>query len=325
MILKIASLHLRASKALSLFMVLAGLAILSGSCEEEGPNIQLEPPEEDESPIDSTDLTDSTKSSDSVSRSDSIVKSLLRDTTYKASKGRSRQDKNILIEDFTGVRCNNCPKATDKIKSLKKDYGERVIALGIHSNINFSRPYDKSKENYRIQKGQSLYEEFGKPPQPAGMIDRFQFQGESGPILDYQKWKSKGPERLNSPAKANVYIKKFVEDNNQVTINVTVYFHEALNENINLTLAITEDNIIDYQLTPQEKVSDYEHDYVLRKILTPYLGERISGGPEAQTVISKGFQFSIEDNWKLENLNAVAFVHKSQPQHTVLQVEKIGI
>ena len=40
----------------------------------------------------------------------------------------------VLIEDFTGQKCVNCPKATDEIHVLQETYGEdNIIAVGIHS------------------------------------------------------------------------------------------------------------------------------------------------------------------------------------------------
>lgn len=42
--------------------------------------------------------------------------------------------KRVLIEDFTGQRCVNCPNASEMIESLQEQYGaENVIAVGIHS------------------------------------------------------------------------------------------------------------------------------------------------------------------------------------------------
>ena len=42
--------------------------------------------------------------------------------------------KRVLIEDFTGQRCVNCPSATETIKQLQDTYGkENVIAVAIHS------------------------------------------------------------------------------------------------------------------------------------------------------------------------------------------------
>ena len=40
----------------------------------------------------------------------------------------------ILIEDFTGQTCNNCPTGTEIINGIVSTYGEdNVIAVGIHS------------------------------------------------------------------------------------------------------------------------------------------------------------------------------------------------
>ena len=40
----------------------------------------------------------------------------------------------ILIEDFTGQKCINCPTGTEIINSIVETYGEEnVIAVGIHS------------------------------------------------------------------------------------------------------------------------------------------------------------------------------------------------
>ena len=42
--------------------------------------------------------------------------------------------RSVLIEDFTGQRCINCPKASDEIKLLQEQYGEdNVIAVSVHS------------------------------------------------------------------------------------------------------------------------------------------------------------------------------------------------
>lgn len=46
----------------------------------------------------------------------------------------------VLIEDFTGQKCVNCPKATDEIHVLQETYGEdNIIAVGIHSASRFCR------------------------------------------------------------------------------------------------------------------------------------------------------------------------------------------
>lgn len=42
--------------------------------------------------------------------------------------------KNILIEDFTGQTCRNCPETAEVIHQLQQTYGDSaVIAVGIYS------------------------------------------------------------------------------------------------------------------------------------------------------------------------------------------------
>ena len=47
----------------------------------------------------------------------------------------------VLIEDFTGQYCVNCPRATEEIERLVEEYGDSVvIAVAIHSG-----PFSKLK------------------------------------------------------------------------------------------------------------------------------------------------------------------------------------
>ena len=45
--------------------------------------------------------------------------------------------KRVLLEDFTGQRCINCPEASELIERLQEEYGaDNVIAVGIYGGIN---------------------------------------------------------------------------------------------------------------------------------------------------------------------------------------------
>ena len=47
----------------------------------------------------------------------------------------------VLIEDYTGQYCVNCPRATEEIERLVEEYGDSVvIAVAIHSG-----PFSKQK------------------------------------------------------------------------------------------------------------------------------------------------------------------------------------
>lgn len=275
------------------------LLILFSACSEDGPDIRLKPPE---------------------GQSD------LKDTTYRAKSDTPAQTKKLLVEDFTAVRCNNCPKAAKVIKSLKSNYGDSVVALGIHCNRNFSRPYEKSDENYRLDKGQAIYEWFGTPRQPSGMLDRYKFSGQSNYILSYQRWESLANKRIGGSAKTNIYLERnFSQKANEVKVRIRIRFKEALDQTIYLSLMITEDNIIDIQLGPDKKLPQYEHDHVVRYIQTPAKGLNLIKNPDKRQVVVKEFVMPLESDWKVKDLNIVAFTHLKDSKGPVLQAQKIAV
>ena len=49
--------------------------------------------------------------------------------------------KKVLIEDFTGHLCPNCPQAANEIDAIHNIYGDQIIAIAIHVTKSFARPY----------------------------------------------------------------------------------------------------------------------------------------------------------------------------------------
>ena len=47
--------------------------------------------------------------------------------------------KNILIEDFTGQNCVNCPLAMEELEKMHNTFGEKIIAVGVYGG-----PFGKS-------------------------------------------------------------------------------------------------------------------------------------------------------------------------------------
>ena len=56
-------------------------------------------------------------------------------------------DKKVLIEDFTGHLCTNCPEAAREISAIHDVYGDQIIALAIHVSADFARPKNASPDS----------------------------------------------------------------------------------------------------------------------------------------------------------------------------------
>ena len=81
--------------------------------------------------------------------------------------------KNILIEDFTGQRCVNCPKGSQAIEQLQEsDFGSRIVAVGIHSG-----PFGKNASGTKLlslatQTGCDYFDYWKVEAQPGALINR---------------------------------------------------------------------------------------------------------------------------------------------------------
>ena len=81
---------------------------------------------------------------------------------------------NVLLEDFTGHECPNCPEAQVIAKSLSDLYPGRVVVLSIHASDFYAAPNAEHPYDFRTTTGTTLDNFFKISPDglPAGMINR---------------------------------------------------------------------------------------------------------------------------------------------------------
>ena len=84
------------------------------------------------------------------------------------------QQRNVLIEDFTGHRCKNCPKASKKIEELVTAFGsDRIIGLAIHAGPgNFTSTNADYPTDFTTLEGKQIQNFFGTNALPVGMVNR---------------------------------------------------------------------------------------------------------------------------------------------------------
>ncbi|MFO8067267.1 MAG: hypothetical protein R6U11_06770, partial [Bacteroidales bacterium] len=83
----------------------------------------------------------------------------------------------ILLEEFTGHQCPNCPEGMKTANQLKSVYGDRFLIMSIHTGL-FARPTPGDFENdYRTEAGDGIAEFFGINQFPVGIVNRTEFDG----------------------------------------------------------------------------------------------------------------------------------------------------
>ena len=109
--------------------------------------------------------------------------------------------KNILIEDFTGHLCQNCPDAARELEAIHDVYGAQIIGLAIHVGNTFARPYPLSEAkftyDFRSKWGEELDNLFNITDAglPKGMINRIGYPNDHR--KDKGQWLASVGDELN--------------------------------------------------------------------------------------------------------------------------------
>jgi hypothetical protein len=121
----------------------------------------------------------------------------------------------------------------------------------------------------------------------------------------------------------------FVEAN-KIRINTKVTFTTNLIDSQYISIAIIENGLIDFQKSGGNVIEDYEHEHVLRRMITPSTGSQLKGQITAGRVFEKTFDYelAVDETWNKKNLKLIVFVHNgpggTEP-YKVLQVKEYKI
>lgn len=122
----------------------------------------------------------------------------------------------VLLEDYTGVRCVNCPAAAEIAHELQETFGESLVVMGVHAGF-YSNPYGNYPD-FRTEAGKEWYEDyFGFQSNPIGTINRV--KGDAGYGFNDGEWPTKVAEEL---AKEQVAELDIVCNYNEQTRNLNV-------------------------------------------------------------------------------------------------------
>ena len=214
----------------------------------------------------------------------------------------------VLLEQFTTINCVNCPAGT---AALKVAVAERGDVAWVAHHVGFG------VDEFTIEESNALMD-FGVIGAPSLMIDRTSFNGGVPPLtIGYQNAEAGGAilkgyidQCVSLPAFAGLEISNsFDEDTRMLTINIegekNAIFSQ-FNPECNYSVFLTEDNLI--SKVPQIGASGlYIHDHVLRKVLTPILGEPVEwDGNHFSTTI----QTSLDPAWEAGRMHIIAVLNK---------------
>ena len=223
---------------------------------------------------------------------------------------------NVLIEDFTGQSCINCPKATQAISVLQEAYGhDRVVAVGIYSG-SFGRSKKGVLYPLTTEVGDEYFAHWQLSSQPIGLVNR---QSPS----DYADWSTQVYNLLQQKARVGLVANaQYDSESREIKILVEAHAKESPIAG-KLQVWLTEDSITDFQYMPDGTNNrEYVHNHVFRAAINGTWGTDFNLAAERSKSESFSFLIPEDKNWKPQNMHAVSFVYSG---NGVEQVAECGI
>lgn len=232
-----------------------------------------------------------------------------------------------LLDHFTTAQCVNCPAAHERLHTAIVGYEDRIAWVAHHVGYytdNMTLPADNQSSGVLGFYGSSTFA-------PGMMLDRDPEivpgtnGGLVGSVSSAATIQSQFGNATSIPAFVTVELQNmsYDMDSRQVSFDVNGMFLSSVSGDVHLTVYITEDSI----MASQSGASGmYQHDHVLRAVITDYWGDAISSTNAGDTY-SKHYTYTLPSTWKNNKCRLIAFVNmhsSSFSNRQVLNATKSG-
>lgn len=227
----------------------------------------------------------------------------------------------MLIEEFTGHRCTNCPAGHQILDNLHQQYGDTLVAVGIHYGT-LAKPVGSTfSYDFRTEAGTRIGDAFSIEAIPAAIVNRNDKQGG----WPREQWANvlRDIDRTQVPVALQL-INEYNAGSKTLKANVKLTMLKDYANTLRIVVYVLEDGIVKPQKDGSEDILDYTHNHVLRAALTDPFGYPLRGSVgDWHAGDTDTYAVSIDlsnTDWVPENCSVVAFLYDALSED-VLQVE----
>jgi len=240
--------------------------------------------------------------------------------------------KQVLLEDFTGHKCVNCPEAAINAHSLAEDIDHKLIIYSVHAGF-WAEPDETGKytADFQCDAGNEIFNNFNIQAWPAGTVNRVEFNGSK--ILAGDEWADAVYAELEKNNVINMTLKTHYNDEmNTITVVVATTFMQQLEGKFTLVVLIVEDHILSWQRNNEPSIGpvpdweNYDQRNVLRDALSSPFGNYFT---DDGTIVSgetyeAPFSYEPSKDWMTDNCNIIAYIIHEETGE-ILQAAELGI
>lgn len=237
------------------------------------------------------------------------------DRYIKVEKPVIDNPRTLLIMEFTGNSCLNCPTGASIVEQIKEEEAPgRVISVGLHPyGSHFTDPVTtihtpSHKQDLRSEAATAMFEYYDPSGFPAAVFNGLK-SSMSGSTGD---WIQRASEALAIPTVITLSATcEYNPESRNLTVDYDIEFLDDLNAKLCVTVWLVENKIMGTQTMPDGKMNlNYEHNHVLRASLNGNWGEELGSSFAAESRKEGTASMTLQEDWVAENCDVVVYVYR---------------
>lgn len=243
-------------------------------------------------------------------------------------------DRVILMEEFTGTSCPNCPAGAEQTEVLLSLYPDNLVAVAIHSNF-LGLPAKPGELDLRTDDAQAIEDFLGQwRSKPEAAFNRVVFSDRGEDHIRVRTLPDAWPNFVNDQLEtfAKVYVDvetDYDPSSREVSVIVTATAREFLQGDYRVNVMVTESGIVTKQKDGSSIIDKFKHKHVLRALLTDVAGESLFSNLDPGVERKYFTTFTIPDEeemgwWIPENMTIIGFITDGQTKE-VMQASETPI
>lgn len=216
----------------------------------------------------------------------------------------------VLLEDFTGHDCGNCPNGHLRAAELLENYDENIAVVAIHAGSLAAPLPPEYPSDWTTPEGSYyLLTQVGQDIMPKGRINR---RPGASTIFSPSAWPDQVAEAIAQQPPVNMQVKaNYQSANNHWNVHVFSEWLQSAAGNYKLVVMLTESGIVAPQLfygNNPEYVEEYDHEHMLRTTGTGATGLTAFTNPTAGLLDIESYTFDWNSEWNPDSCEVIAFL-----------------
>jgi len=245
--------------------------------------------------------------------------------------------KRVLLEDYTGHTCPNCPTAGKIASNLKEQYPGQVVVIAVHAGW-FANTYPEPGAtqlydyDFRTAGGTDwdTYFLISATGNPNGMVNRVKINNKY--VIKKESWGGIIDTMVTKqPTMDLLVIADYNSSDRKICTHTQSTFLSSVDLNLKLEVVIIEDSIIAAQknndpgIGPVGDIEDFVHMHVMRGALNGTWGSELAAaGVQHPDKIIKSYQSVLPEKCVAKNCHIVAFIY-NKDTYEVIQAAEVKL